>query len=732
MCFNVCRMMCALLGGFFTLSSISAQAAAADDNWKARSSSLSDSGLSKPFVLNQRNREHHFLFSVAQNVKLKDAYFDFDATYLRQFACSDGLTVQINGIPTKVMSLSQDGAAESRKDGQASSTDGQSSMDIDFSIPLRDMDPAARFVDVGVSFNSKNNDMRCAEVAGHGNELRINPRSGIRYRYDANSVADVRSFLTTLPKNTQIMLPANVSSMQYEAALRLLLGLRNQGLNPEIVRLPKPGEDISVSALHLPDDLAGKPMFRHFATAMAQQRPLRGATDEDVAAWLALRLTAEQGFADIVIDSPDISDALIKAGKVWAGEGVLQLLPSWISQAVADKWQIKSQSTLANLSVKNWAGSQMLILDDADLTPAALMTSSFWSAVINGAELGVDHALPLSTESSGRLMIARDAPVRYLKDAVEWKLPFYAKDFQKDQLPNSLQLNLSAVKLNSASSAVVSVFVNDTLITAQGLNTDGEQTLISASIPFYSLKANNTVRVEVAGHGFVQSVPMQVLPSSYLGVTAASGEKEFFSLIPALSRDSTVVVPAVYLQHPEYTLSTVSRVLQGLQMTPASFKLQAVEGGKFSATGAFVSFDVAPEKLRNLVESHLDKLTISDKKGVVVFDSRGLGNLAVIQLIEGQGILVNRVGTGELDLEAPLALSSGNLAVVDGEGVKLVLNTNDPGQSLRLNEANSGLKYFLRRYHLWLLILGGLIGLALAAWATIHAWTKARQRAGRD
>lgn len=729
------RMLLRLLGGIYLFLGISAQASGADEGWRSRSSLLRDTGVLKPIVLNLKNREQHFLFPVAQNVKIKDAYFDLDAAYYHQFACTDGLTVQIDGVPARAFSLSQEGASATQGAGQlddalSADTAGQSGKEVHFSIPLTDLDPALRFVDIGISFNSKNS--RCAEIAGHGNEIALKPSSGIRYLYDPDSVRDVRSFLTALPKKAQVLLPDSLTSMQYEAALRLLLGLRNQGLDPQMVSLPKPGDEISISGLHLPEDLSRKAMFGNIASAISQHQPLHVAGDADVAAWLALRLMSRDGFADIVIDSSGVSEALVKAAKIWTDEDVLKLLPAWINKAVAQKWQIKSKSTLANLSVENWVGTRLLLLDDAASTSAAMLTGSFWSSISNGAELGVDQAMPLHEEPSGRLMIARDLPVRFLKDSVRWNIPFYARDFPKDNLPNSIELHISGAKPGPGSAAIASVYINDTLITAQRLNTDGDETLVAASVPFYSLKANNVVRVEVDGHDIVQSVPLQVLPSSYLGMTGTSGKKEFFSLIPALVHESTVVVPVAYLQHPEYTLPVVSRVLQGLQMIPSSFKLKAVEGGKFTPKGAFVSFDVTPEKLHNLVESRLDKLTIRDKMGAVVFDSRGLGDQAVIQLVEGQGVLVNRVGLGRLDFEVPLSLSSGNLAVLDSQGVKLVLNTNDPSHQLSVNESNHGLKYLFKRYHTLLVILSGILGLIFAVWATIRTWSKARKRAGRE
>lgn len=729
--------MYCLLGVIGLLQATGAQAAGNDTGWRVRSNSLRDSGFSKPIVLDQKKREQHFYFPIAQNVRLKDAYLELDATYLRQFASTDGLTIQVNGVSVKVLSLAQ-GAAPSflrmtGMDGQSWSADvaAQTKAEINLSIPLKNLDPAARFVDVGVSFNSKIEVDRCAEIIGRGNEVLLDPGTRIRYRYDPNSVADVRSFLTTLPPHPQILLPGQLTGMQYEAALRLLMGLRNQGLDPQLARLPKLGDEVSVEGFNLKGAIASNPLFRSVAVAASQQRPLHVENEMDVAAWLALRLMAEDGLADVVIDAAGIRSALVKAGQIWRDQGILPLMPAWLRQAVAEQWQIKSRSNQANLSVVNWAGTQLLLLDGDNLNPAALLAGSSWSAIANGEALGVGQAIPLSVDAhSHRLMIAHNLPVQYLYGSMHWEVPFGAKDLPSGERPNSIQLNIIAANKNADSAEVVSVFMNDNLITAKRLRTDGEVTSVDAFVPLYSLKANNVVRIEVAdpalqGCARSQPLPIQILPSSYLGLTGARDAKEFFALVPALAHEGSVIVPSAYFLHPEDTLLTVSRILQGMQMSPGGFRLQGIDGAEFSVTGPFVSFEVSPKGLRSLVDAQMDRLTIRNKNDLVVFDSRGLGSLAVAQVVGEQGVLVSHIGKGNLSLQAPLELSAGNLAVMDNQGVKLALNTNDPEQEWSLNESGRGVRYFLERYHLPFVVFGLVIGLALLLLA-IRSWLKAR------
>lgn len=729
--------VCSLLSVVGILLSSVAQAADNSSGWRMRSISLLDAGFSKPVIFDQKRREQHFYFPIAQNVKIKDVSLELDATYLRQFSSTDGLTIQVNGVPVKALSLAQGGGASFLRmtgiDGQPWSADvtGQSRAEINLSIPLKNLDPAIRFVDVGVFFNSKIEVDKCAEIIGRGNEILLDPHSRIRYRFDSNSVRDVRSFLTSLPKYPEFLLPGQLTSAQYEAALRLLIGFRNQGLAPHVVRLPKPGDEVSVEGFDFKAATARNPFFARISAAISQKHPLHVESDADVAAWLALRLMSENGLADVLIDSAAIRTVLLKSGQIWQSEGVLSLMPGWVKQAIADQWQIKSRLKQANLSVANWAGTQLLMLDGDDLNPAALLVGGIWSAIANGPELGVGQAIPLNVESrTHRLMIAHNLPVQYLQGSMHWEVPFSAKDFPGGERPNSIQLNIMAASKSADSAEVVSVFMNDNLLTAKRLRTDGEVTSVEAFVPLYSLKANNVVRIEVADpalHGCARSqpLPIQILPSSYLGLTGAHDAKEFFGLVPALAHDSSVIVPAAYFLRPEDTLLTVSRVLQGMQISPEGFRFQGSANAEFSANGPFVSFEISPKGLNGVVDAKMDKLSVRNKDGLMVFDSRGLGNLAVVQVMGERGILVSRIGSGDLGLQVPLELSAGNLAVVDSQGVKLVLDTNDPEQEWSLNESGRGLRYFLERYHLPFVIFGLVVGSALLLLA-IRSWLKAR------
>ena len=720
------------------LASSWAHAVSQSGSWAARSISLGDLGLTKPVTLNQQMRERHFYFPIAQNIALKDAYIDLDLIYLRQFSGEDGLTILVNGSPVGTHSFAEAMMSPFLKmtgiDGKPWSADSPGSVneEIHLSIPLKNLDPALRFVDVSLSFNTKKSTESCTYIAGRGNELLLESSSHLRYRFDRSSVLDVRTFLTTLPERAQILLPPQPDALQYEAALRLLMGLQAQGLNPRLIVFPKIGDEVATGNMQLPDSWNGIPMFQSLFSALRQQQKFHIANDVDVAAWLAVRLSSASGLADVLVDSAALRAALLKASEIWREQGMLQRLSVGGQQAIA--WgKTPAQPAQPNLALVNWAGMQMLLLDSPDQNPAALLTGSFWSAIANGAELGVAHVGSLGVEShSHRLMIAQNLPVQYLRAEVHWEIPFAAKDMPNGERPNALQLNIVSAHRTGDAPAVVSVFMNDFLLTAKELRSDGEITAVNAFVPLYTLKSNNVVRIEVFDAEkkncfSSQALPVQVLPSSYLGLGGAGDVQEFFSFLPLLTSYSTVIIPPEYLRHPGESLPTVSRVLQGLGMSADGYKIELPSSGDFVAHGPFVSFEVLPKGLSSLVETRLDQLVVRDKHRAVVFDSKGLGSLAIAQIIAGQGVLVSRVGKDALDLQVPLDFSAGNLAIMDGQGVKLTLNTHDPQQEFSLNESGRGLAYIVERYHVPF-VIAAIVLLIASLLFLIRAVLKERHR----
>jgi hypothetical protein len=728
---------CSMLLGVLAVSFCNSLFAASGDTWSTRSVSLREVGFTLPLMLNNRIRERHLFLPIAQNANVQDVLLELDASYLRQFISTDGLTILINGVPTRSVSLGQGSNPSflhmTSLDGTPVSLDAASELNtnIKLQIPLKNLDANTRFVDVGLSFNSKTDAEHCTEIEGRANELLISPDSFLRYRFNRANVKDVRSFLTTLPKQPRVVLPSSVTAVQYEAALRLVMGLAHQGMKAELVSFPSVGREMVVRELKVPTDLAKLDFFTGINAAISQRKNYLIANERDLAAWLALSLSAENKLADVVLDATALRAALLKSGAIWRNENILKALPSDAMKALV--WAEQQPLVASNLNLVNWAKNQVLLIDAPQENPAALLTSSFWADIANSAELNVIQALPITTEGdSYRVMIARNLPVQYLKNSIHWDLPFAAKDLPNGAHPNALQINIISAHRQGDLSAVVSVYMNDFLLTAKNLRDDGEVTAVKAFVPLYALKANNVVRVEVIDPAqkactTSQPLPVQIMPSSFLTLGGANDVTEFFTLLPHLNQSTTVLVPTAYLDHAQDNLLTVAYVLQGLSMQPSAFNFTATTANAFKPQGAFVSFEVPAKGLDSLVDVKLSHLVVRDKQKSVLFDSTGLDGLVVAQLIGGEGVLVSRVGDGVLNLTAPIELSSGTLSIIDSQGVKLTLNSNDEQQEFSLNESGRGLVYWFERFHLPFLIFGGVLLIALV-FLTIRLAIRERQR----
>ncbi len=699
-----------------SLSFVASALAAKDFDSVQRSTSLREAGLVQPLTLNDKTRERHFYLPIAQNAQVEEVVLHLDAVYFQQFSASDGLTVLINGVPAYMVALAQN----SKREGVAAlDLERSANRAVKLDIPVTGLDPRARFVDVGISFNSRLDTEHCTDVEGRANELLINPQTSLSYRFKRSEVRDVRTFLTTLPKHPKILLPSLMSPEQYEAALRLMMGMRRQGLLPQLLTAPAVGGDVEVSDLTIPADWHGAPFFAGIEAAITEHVKFHIASDQDQAAWLAVGLLLDNEFADVVLDASSLRIAILKAEAVWVGQNVTQNMPLKLKAALA--WAKRPAKPSANLSVVTWLNSQMLMLDAPEKNAAALLTGSFWADIANSSALKVNQVRPWThDESAHRMLIAHDLPVQYLQGSVRWELPFSEKDLPNGKRPNSLEINILSAH-REGDSTVVSIFMNDFLLTAKKLREDGEVTAVTAFVPLYTLRANNVVRVEVINTAQksctkLQPLPVQILPSSFLGLGGSSDVSEFFSLLPHLNENTTVVVPPNYLQRAEQSLQTVTQVLQGLAMSAHDFKVEVIDAAQTTLKEPFVSFEVEVAGLPSLVEAKLDHLVVRDKSDTVRLDSHGMGSLAVVQIIGTQGVLVSRVGRAplNLDLDSPLQLSVGNLAILDNQGVKLTLNSNDSEQEFSLNESGRGFIYWIEHFHVPFVILGIVLLIALA------------------
>lgn len=687
---------------------------------------LADLGLSQPISLDNRNVERHFYFPVPQGVELRDARVEIHGTFLHPFPEAAAVTLSINGTSVFARRLPGGSGGVLKMVDLNGATfslggSGDEADTIDISLPLRKLRAQGSFLDVGVVLSSQIDATRCIDERGRGNELSIDPgATRLVYSFDGGSVRDVRGLLTTLPRHPVILLPGrDLNPVQYGAALRFSQALSNMGLQPEFVPVPRVGDVVDTAPLANAAKRVDARILGAMAGAIEQRQSYKIARPADVAIWLALRMMSPEGLAQAVIDPAQVRQSLLAAlqgmeadsglGKKLWRELRLDDAGDWLTGAALDK---------ANVRVAMLAGQPVIALEGAEMGRGSDLVDTIWREIAGSRELALATALHVSDRDSSlpHIHFAPNLPMQNVSERAEWLVPLKLGDLPQGKWPDSFELNLMAAPSGDGLSPVVSVFMNDNLLTASALRTDGEISRLRAHIPLYALHANNQLRVEIrrrtsGGHcsGMAQGFPVQLLPSSYLNLRDMPAATQFFMLGSEFGRDSGIVVPTRYLQDAARTLPVVSSVLRGLSVSGTDFKLVTDAKPGFKPSHAFVAFESKPYSDTQEVVTDNGRLVVRNQRDHTMFDSVGLGGLAVLQLIQSgdqRGVIVKTVDGILPALHQPLELSAGTLAIADAGGVKLAINLDDPENDWQLDEQNRGVLTFMQRYRIWFIVLG--------------------------
>lgn len=702
------------LAAFFVCVFVMANSALATNEsvhgLSTRTLSLFELGLKDEVSLNSRNFEQHFYFPVPQEVELTDATIEVHGIYLHPFAGTAAVTLMVNGTPvlSRPLQDAQGGAVVKFPDlgsyTLSNQQSGEKGNEINISLPLPKSQNKQGFIDVGVVLSSQIDATRCIDERGRGNEFMIDPKSTrLSYSFEGNSIKSIRSLLTALPRHPVILLPSrNLTALRYGTALKLSQSLLGMGLQPEFATIPQVGDIVATSLVAKVVKNLNIQVDGAMGDAIAQEQPYKITQLAEASVWLKLRMLSTDGFAHVIVDSTQTRQALLA---VFQGEGA----EKWLPEASLDK---------ANLRVAMLAGQPVLALDGLNMERGAELINTTWRNIAGTPELALATAqhMPDKDSPQPHIHFARNFPVQSVAERAEWVVPVSLSALPQGKWPDSFDLNLMAAPSGDGIAPVVSVFMNDNLLTAVAMRTDGEITRVRAHIPLYALRANNQLRVEVrrrvlSAHcsGVAQGYPVQLLPSSYLNLRDAPLANEFFMLSTEFGRDSELVIPASYLSNAVNTLPTVSSVLRGLSMGETDFKLVTDAGKNFKPSHSFVAFETAADSDTQLVVTESGRLVVRNVHDHTVFDSVGLGNLAVLQVIQSaghHGAIISTLNGVLPALKSPLELSAGNLAIADASGVRLAINLDDSESDWLLDEQNRGVLTYMQRYRIWFIVLG--------------------------
>lgn len=728
---------------YISCSAASAWAVPSTPGLVTRTLNLSDLGLSQHISLSNRNFEQHFYFPVPQGVELKDAHIEIHGTYLHPFPEQAALTLLVNDIPVYTYTLPSGNTVSPHEQvNQASAVlpaghSKEQGDEIAVSLPLEQLRAQNGFLNLGVVLTSLADSAHGIANNAHGNELSIDPMATrLAYSFAGDSVQDIRSLLTTLPRHPLILLPhRKLNAKQYGAALRLSQGLSDIGLQPEFAAVPQVGDVVDTAALDTAAQTFCLRIPEGMANAIAQHQPYKITQPLEAAIWLALRIMSPDGLAQAVIDSAQTRQALLAALQgMDANSGFGKQLWTELHLDEAVNWLPKAALSKANVRVAMLAGQPVLTLDGDNMEMGANLIASTWRQIAGSRELALTTPLVLPDKDSPQphIHFALNLPVQNVLESAQWMIPIELGKLPAGKWPESFEINLMSAPSGDGQSPVVSVLMNDNLLTAASLRTDGEITRLRAHIPLYTLHANNLLKVEIrrgTSGGMAPKFPVQLLPSSYLNLRNAQEATQFFMLSTDVAHDAEVAVPARYLDDSANTLSVVSSVLRGLSVTGTDFTLLTNATPGYKPSHDFVAFDCPPASDTQQVVPVNGRLVVRNKSNHTVFDSAGLGSLIVLQLVQSgpqDGVSVISVDGTLPALRKPLQVSAGNLAIADAGGVRLEVNLDAKESDWQLDEQNRGVLTYLRRYRIWFVTLG-LILVPVIALFSLRWYFRRRQ-----
>ncbi len=670
---------------------------------------LADMGLSEKIMLDGQGSERHFYLPLPPTAQLENAYIEVQARYFHPFDERAAITALINGDTVATHSLfKRTDSPFLRMAGLDDSARGgaDNGEGIHFTIPFKDIKSKGGFVDLGLALTTE-----CQDMRGREDHLLVDPHATrLIYTFKSEFVRDIDTLITTLPRHPTILLPSNqLTSIQYETALRISQGLSARGMQARYLAVPQIGEWVSTKGIDDNIDWAWVPnASSNLISAVKVHSAVKLSNSNDVSAWLIAHMLSRDGLAQVVIDAQQTQQRLMAA---------LHNSPfnNTLKQRIGspEQWLKKTTGNKANLYASQLAGQPILLVEEGR---ASEFIASLWKSLSTTPSMDVAASLPLEKKNDGDYHFARNIPVRDIVSSGEWLIPLRLTDFPDGKWPDTFELNLIAAPSGDGQSPIASVLLNDNLLMVEALHTDGKITRITAQAPLYSVRANNVLKIQInrrAGEGACrnaeQRAPVQLLPSSFVTFRRSPSIEQFYMVQPLLAKQGEVAIPQRYLNDSVRSLSVVSSVLQGFILDASGFALTVVEGAEFVPKRAFIAFETIPSETSQLVTAANGKLVVLNGRGHKLFDSTGLGELGVLQLVNthgNPGVYITSV-TGVMPIPSQaLELGEGSLAVIDAQGVKLAVNLNDPDNDYELDEQNRSAILIFQHYRVWFVILG--------------------------
>lgn len=688
------------------------------DNWIPRVVTFADLGFAGPLVLGAQETSREIALPVPPGVPLTNATLQVDASFVRADGGRTTLVLSLDGFPVSARAVTAergDGSLTVAVDG-APRSGGLVRFNIDWRTAI-------------------NRENTCSDGRTPGNLLRIEPTTRFTYRYDGSAVQDLSSAWNALPASPVILIAGHkLSAEAYDSAWRMGVALERAGKRPRIRAMPAVGDVVDLQGATLPTALRAVPAF----AALGEGGRRRVKDLAEVGALMALGQAGPLQ-ADIVIADRATASVLAHALDELRAQLPPEAVPAfteWRSRAL-DGWG--RQLAAGQVRVANVFGRPAIVVaPDAGGHAAGLFTQN-WQQLAMSPSLLVQAADDPRADLAAvslKYLGARPATLDVLSRA-DWTAGFdIGMASSEGRGPATLVMDVAAAPGAARTPPVVSVFMNEVLLSAREMEANGKRERILAPIPPHVVGTRNTIRVSFVRQQasdrcreMPEAYPVSVLASSHLLLDKVAPSMDFSGIVSRFSHGVTVLVPVSYLYDSAGSLPRVISLASSTGVSPSRARFVPVlDVGPPKVTGPFLAIDVPLQDDHGGVKLEGGRLLLAQGSERPLLDISGLnraGLLEVARVGREVGAVYRTLGREPPLFDRAMPLAAGNVAVIGMGGLRAELNTIDPSGQGMARETKPSLTDDAAWWVLPLLVVA-FVG-ALAA----HAWWR-KKRGGGD
>jgi hypothetical protein len=681
----------------FAVPSLAFAASAASDAFarlgidvkETRTVTLGQLGLLRDVTLTAPETVQEFYLPVPADIPISDATLQLDGGYVRGDGGRVTMLLSLDGSPVLSRAFTKD--------------EGGVSVNLGVDGAPR----SAGFVRMGLGFASVINENVCTDQTAIGNVLRVSPTSRLTFGFNPADIRDLRTAWSALPYAPVLAVSGKaLSADAYDTAWRTDALMQRDGKRPVVQALPAVGETVDLTGVDVPAGLRTIPAFGALASGG------KHAIHDDAELGALIALSPRTAFGpDVIVDDDAMRQRIatsldaLRAQVSTAAADALGDFDAWRHRAAG---QLSTPFAAGEVRIAHVGGRAAIVVGD---TRGIGALAQSWRPIDVSNRLVV-HQIDAAERARGDMIalseLGGDPRSVDVQTTASWSARFdLAAASGNGQLPESVVLDLAASPTLSNGAATATIYFNDVMIGAQLLKPDGTRQRISVPIPRYALARTNELRVSFrrqpdAGCQARQNYPVAVLPTSHIQLGKASPSNTFVGMAARFASSATVLVPHAYLDDALVTVPRLAYLTGAAGVAPATAKFAvAQDNAATQPDGPFLAADVKLADEKNPAVYSADRLTLSSPKGDMLLDMSGLSRVAVVSVATSgsqHGVVYRSTGAAPV-LSDKLALSRGDIAVVDNTGVLKQFDTVNPDELV--DEPANGSDWVTRHWARW-------------------------------